>query len=63
MFGQGQPQIQPPTTQPPVTKPLPPAEFRWEIAGGLLLAIALIVAGVLIWLRRHRPEDAELDPL
>lgn len=59
----GQPQIQPPPAQPGTTKPIPPAEFRWEIAGGLLILLGLIVVGAVLWLRARRPEDAELDPL
>jgi hypothetical protein len=62
-FGQGQPQLQPPPAQPSTTKPIPPAEFRWEIAAGLLIAIALVIVAIVVVLRRRRPEDAELDPL
>ncbi len=63
VFGRVQPQIQPPPTRAPATKPLPPAEFRWELAAGLLLVLGLIAIGVVLWLRARRPEDAELDPL
>ena len=62
-LGPGQPQLQPPPTQPGTTKPIPPAEFRWELAAGLLVLLGLIAVGVVLWLRARRPEEAELDPL
>ena len=62
-LGPGQPQLQPPPAQPSATKPIPPAQFRWEIAAGLLIAIVLAIVAVVVSLRRRRPEDSELDPL
>jgi hypothetical protein len=62
-LGPGQPQLQPPPAQHSGTKPIPPAEFRWELAAGVLLVLGLIAVGVMLWLRARRPEDAELDPL
>jgi hypothetical protein len=62
--GAGLPQLQPPPAeQPRAAKPLPPAEFRWELAAGLLALIALAVVAIVVVLRRRRPEEAELDPL
>jgi Domain of unknown function (DUF4129) len=62
-LGPGRPQLQPPPAQQHgATKPLPPAEFRWELAGGLLAAIALGVL-LVVMLRRRRAEEVELEPL
>jgi len=63
-FGPGVPQVQPPPVeQRGAAKPLPPVEFRWELAAGLLALIALAVVAIVVVLRRRRPEEAELDPL
>jgi len=62
-LGPGQLQAPPPPDRASTTKQIPPAEFRWEIAAGLVVAIALAVVAVVIVLRRRRPEEAELDPL
>jgi hypothetical protein len=63
VFGPGQPQLQPPPAERSTTNPIPPAQFRWEVAGGLLIALALLALAIVVVLRRRRPEDAELDPL
>jgi hypothetical protein len=64
LLGPGLPQLQPPPPQQaPGTRSLPPAEFEWELAGGLLMAIGLVAVGIVIWHRRRRPDEVELDPL
>ena len=61
-LGPGQPQLQPPPAQPSTTNPIPPAQFRWEVAGGLLVAIAVAAVAIVVILRRRRLDATELDP-
>jgi len=63
-FGPGRPQLQPPPAQrPAATKPIPPAEFRWPIAAGLVVALAVAIGGVVVVRRLLRPAEVELEPL
>jgi hypothetical protein len=63
LFGATVPQLQPPpAAQPGTTEPLPPAEFRWEIAAALVaLIVGAVVAAVIV--QRRRAAQVELDPL
>jgi hypothetical protein len=62
VFGSTIPELQaPPAEQPGDTKPLPPAEFRWPLAGTLLAVI--VVAGVAVLIVRRRTAEVELEPL
>jgi Domain of unknown function (DUF4129) len=63
VFGSTIPELQsPPAKQPGATKPLPAAEFRWPLAGGLLAVI--VVAGVaVVIVSRRREAEVEFEPL
>lgn len=63
VFGSAVPQLQPPPVeQSRATKPLPPAEFRWELSAALLAAIIAITLALVI-IHRRRATDVELEPL
>jgi hypothetical protein len=61
-LGPGEVVVPPRIPQVPEANPVPPAQFRWELAAGLTAAGAAAVGAVLL-LRRRRGEDAELEPL